>query len=80
MKLIHLYIRYARHASTDWVRMIDYWLIGAEQMVALQAAREGMTLLKNVNKTLPFNRFAIKSIALIGPNADDAETMQGTIQ
>ncbi|MFI5251502.1 MAG: glycoside hydrolase family 3 N-terminal domain-containing protein [Bacteroidota bacterium] len=37
--------------------------------IALQAAREAMTLLKNDNATLPLNK-GIKSIAVIGPNAD----------
>jgi beta-glucosidase len=36
---------------------------------AKDIAREGCVLLKNDNETLPFNRSAIKSIAIIGPNA-----------
>lgn len=42
----------------------------ANQQLALQAARESITLLKN-DGTLPLSK-AIKSIALIGPHADDA--------
>lgn len=38
--------------------------------LALQAGREGIVLLKNENDLLPLDR-DIKSIAVIGPNADD---------
>ncbi len=38
--------------------------------LALQAAREGIVLLKNEKNLLPLNK-NIKSIAVIGPNADD---------
>jgi beta-glucosidase len=37
---------------------------------ALQAARETITLLKNANNLVPLNPGKIKSIAVIGPNAD----------
>ena len=40
------------------------------QQLALQAAREGIVLLKNQNNLLPLKK-DIKSIAVIGPNADD---------
>jgi beta-glucosidase len=43
------------------------------QAVALRAARESMVLLKNENNVLPFDK-GIKSIAVIGPNADDDST------
>jgi beta-glucosidase len=43
------------------------------QIVALRAARESMVLLKNENNVLPFNK-QLKSIAVIGPNADDDST------
>jgi beta-glucosidase len=39
--------------------------------LALQAAREGIVLLKNENKILPLKK-NIKTIAVIGPNADAA--------
>jgi beta-glucosidase len=45
----------------------------AHQQVALRAARESLVLLKNEKKVLPLNK-AIKSIAVIGPNADDDST------
>src|SRR5258706_2370726 len=45
------------------------------QAVALRAARESMVLLKNEHSVLPLNK-QIKSIAVIGPNADDDSTAQ----
>lgn len=47
--------------------------------MALQAAREGLVLLKN-NGALPFSKNNIKSVAVVGPNADAAGTMQGNYQ
>lgn len=43
----------------------------AHRQIALKAAEEGMVLLKNEHKTLPFNANTIKRIAIIGPNADE---------
>src|SRR6266550_4398491 len=45
----------------------------AHQQVALRAARESMVLLKNDRNILPLSK-EIKSIAVIGPNADDDST------
>ncbi len=42
----------------------------AHQQVALRAARESIVLLKNDQKMLPLSK-QIKSIAVVGPNADD---------
>ncbi len=42
----------------------------ANRKIALQAAHESITLLKNENGTLPLDLDKIKSIAVIGPNAD----------
>jgi beta-glucosidase len=44
---------------------------------ALQAAREGMVLLKNEGGTLPLDRRRVKNIALIGPNAYPAVPLGG---
>jgi beta-glucosidase len=44
---------------------------------ALQVAREGIVLLKNENHTLPLDRAKIKTIAVVGPNADPAITGGG---
>ncbi|RJP23781.1 MAG: beta-glucosidase [Candidatus Omnitrophota bacterium] len=46
------------------------------QQVALQAAREGIVLLKNENNLLPLDK-KIKSIAVIGPNADHEKNQLG---
>lgn len=42
----------------------------AHRQIALEAAREAITLLKNNNSTLPIRK-TVKSIAVIGPNAKD---------
>jgi beta-glucosidase len=42
----------------------------AHSRLALQAARESITLLRNENKLAPLDLNAIKTIAVIGPNAD----------
>ncbi len=44
--------------------------------LALEAAREGIVLLKNENNLLPLDK-NIRSIAVIGPNADDRENLLG---
>jgi beta-glucosidase len=41
------------------------------QALAAEAARRSITLLKNANNLLPLNMSALKSIAVIGPNAAD---------
>jgi beta-glucosidase len=45
--------------------------------VALQTARESMVLLKNEKSLLPLNKKAVKSIAVIGPDAYPAATVGG---
>jgi len=44
------------------------------QAVALKAALESIVLLKNQNKTLPLRK-TLKSIAVIGPNANEVENL-----
>lgn len=46
------------------------------QMLAYEAAKEGIVLLKNENNLLPLSK-EIKSIAVIGPNADDEKNQLG---
>jgi len=46
------------------------------QEIAYQAAREGIVLLKNDNQLLPLSK-DIKSIAVIGPNADNEKNQLG---
>jgi len=48
---------------------------GAHRELARQAARESIVLLKN-NRALPFPQ-EVRRLAVIGPNADDAETLFG---
>jgi len=43
---------------------------------ALEAARKSIVLLKNENNTLPLRK-DLKTIAVIGPNADDVEVLLG---
>ena len=49
----------------------------AGRQVALEAAREGMVLLKNENHLLPLDKPRIKSIAVIGPGAYPAVPVGG---
>jgi len=46
------------------------------QKLALEAARKAIVLLKNENNLLPLSK-RIKTIAVIGPNADDAISLLG---
>eukprot|EP01119_Soliformovum_irregulare_P012048 TRINITY_DN3096_c0_g1_i1.p1 TRINITY_DN3096_c0_g1~~TRINITY_DN3096_c0_g1_i1.p1 ORF type:complete len:878 (-),score=229.77 TRINITY_DN3096_c0_g1_i1:40-2523(-) len=46
------------------------------QFLALDAARQGIVLLKNEKNVLPLTN-AVKSIAVLGPNADATYTLQG---
>jgi beta-glucosidase len=46
------------------------------QQLALDAAREGIVLLRNESNLLPLKR-DVKSIAVIGPNANDASNLFG---
>lgn len=46
------------------------------QDIAYQAAKEAVVLLKNENQILPLSK-GIKSIAVIGPNADNAKNQLG---
>ena len=45
--------------------------------LALEMARESMTLLQNKNNILPLSK-SVKKIAVIGPNADDEPVMWGS--
>ena len=46
------------------------------RQLALKTARESIVLLKNANRTLPLKK-DLKTIAVIGPNADSPEVMWG---
>jgi len=47
------------------------------RQLALQAAREGIVLLKNDQNLLPLDRNAVNTIAVIGPNADNQRNQLG---
>lgn len=47
------------------------------QMLALEAARNGIVLLKNSAKLLPLSKQTTTSLAVIGPNANAAGTLLG---
>ncbi|MEP6676571.1 MAG: glycoside hydrolase family 3 C-terminal domain-containing protein [Ferruginibacter sp.] len=49
----------------------------AHQQTAAKVAEEGIVLLKNNNKILPLNKNALRSIAVIGYNADRKQSMGG---
>ncbi|KNA08510.1 hypothetical protein SOVF_161960 [Spinacia oleracea] len=50
------------------------------QELARDAARQGIVLLQNTAKTLPFTASNIKSVAVIGPNANVTKTMIGNYE
>ncbi|XP_047319957.1 probable beta-D-xylosidase 7 isoform X1 [Impatiens glandulifera] len=50
------------------------------QLLALDAARNGIVLLKNDANTLPFSKTRTTSLAVIGPNANIPRTMQGNYE
>lgn len=50
------------------------------QELALEAARQGIVLLKNTAGSLPLSSTAIKSLAVIGPNANVTKTMIGNYE
>lgn len=45
--------------------------------LAYRAALESIVLLKNTRSLLPLDRAALSSVAVIGPNADDADVLLG---
>ncbi|MBC7886290.1 MAG: glycoside hydrolase family 3 C-terminal domain-containing protein [Ferruginibacter sp.] len=62
-------------ASVSYTK-IPYSVVESEahKILALQAARKSIVLLKNENNTLPIRK-SIKTLAVIGPNANDEEVM-----
>lgn len=49
----------------------------AHRAIALQAAQEGIVLLKNSDHRLPLSKSETKSLAVIGPNGNNAWTLIG---
>ncbi len=64
------------HPYADLARAKQVMHSKEHQQLALQAAREGIVLLKNENSVLPLKK-NIRSIAVIGPNADSASNLFG---
>ncbi len=62
--------------------MLDYYLPGnpadvnstAHQQLCLQAGRESLVLLKNVDGILPINKNSVGTVAIIGPSAGICQT------
>ncbi|KAL0375973.1 UNVERIFIED_CONTAM: Beta-xylosidase/alpha-L-arabinofuranosidase 1 [Sesamum calycinum] len=52
----------------------------SNQELARQVAREGIVLLKNTEGSLPLSPKTIKSLAVIGPNANVTHTMLGSYE
>ncbi|CAN6484773.1 unnamed protein product [Victoria cruziana] len=50
------------------------------QELAAEAARQGIVLLKNTDGSLPLSPSRIKSLAVIGPNANSTKTMIGNYE
>ncbi len=48
--------------------------------VALEAARQSLVLLKNTENLLPLDKNKLRSIAVIGPNADNTMVLEGNYQ
>src|SRR5438270_13152932 len=77
-----LRLKYALGLFDDPYRFSDaarerlYTLAPAHLAASLQAAHEGIVLLKNANRTLPLRK-GIRSIAVIGPLADDGGAALG---
>jgi beta-glucosidase len=77
-----LRVKYALGLFDDPYRFNDSarerrYTLAAEHMAASRtAAREGIVLLKNSNKTLPIRK-TLRTIAVIGPLADDARSALG---
>ncbi|MDV7187973.1 glycoside hydrolase family 3 C-terminal domain-containing protein [Lutibacter sp. TH_r2] len=55
---------------------IPYDIVDSEKhrLLALETTRKSVVLLKNENNTLPLSK-NVKKVAVIGPNADDLETL-----
>ena len=60
-------------SSINWDEPYKGWNTPESKMLARQAARESIVLLKNENRILPLSK-EVKSIGIIGPNADVLQT------
>jgi beta-glucosidase len=64
------------HPYVDVDRAVQVMHSEENRQLALRAAREGMVLLKNEHDVLPLGN-SLKTIAVIGPNADDGPNQLG---
>jgi beta-glucosidase len=71
-----LYVMY-KTKMIDGARKKGEYNTKEHQQVAAKIAEEGIVLLKNQNKLLPLSRAAVKSIAVIGYNAERKQSMGG---
>ncbi len=58
---------------------IPYGVVDCDEhnRLALESAKDTLVLLKNKDNILPLNKDKIKSIAVIGPNADSRDALKG---
>ncbi|MEM9670206.1 MAG: glycoside hydrolase family 3 C-terminal domain-containing protein [Pseudomonadota bacterium] len=73
-RLLHLMDRSQPHPELQHETGLDKV---EHRALIRRAAAEGMVLLKNEGKTLPLDANAVKSIAVIGPNAEIGQIMGG---
>jgi beta-glucosidase len=71
-KIFRILKQYARFGYFDNAEINKGYILDSVWVrdISIEAARGGLVLLKNENNFLPLNKAKIKSIALIGPNAD----------
>jgi beta-glucosidase len=75
-RILKAYVRFGLFENSDLTKgfVLDTsWV----RNTSLEAARDGIVLLKNENNILPLNPSTIKSIAVIGPNGHPALTGGG---
>ncbi len=64
--------------NLPWAKLGEDVISSAEHNeMAVRAARESMVLLKNEGGALPLRASSLKKIAVLGPNADDTELLNG---
>lgn len=79
LRLLHVALRYhwiGADAHPQQVDSLSLYSV-SDRAIALEGARESLTLLKNEGKTLPLDPAKIKTIAVIGPDAWPAVTGGG---
>jgi beta-glucosidase len=64
------------HPYVDLAHAKEVMHSSEHQQLALDAAREGIVLLKNERNLLPLEK-TLKAVAVIGPNANDAQNLFG---